>query len=646
MPIAQAAASLQDQYLQIYLTIQEADKLEADGQKAAAYKKYDQALKKLEALPKDWEPGIVNYRIKFCQEKLQSLSASVENTGSSASAAQSSGVAAPDTTKVRQTMSQLEAELEKTRKDLAAAIAETKDLRAKLAEVNHSRSQNIDEKLNELSRENQELRERLANAGTDSKSRDLEQRVADLLTEISSLKDQLQQAQAKAGQSGVSESKLQALEQKIANLTQENNVLKIQLAKSEEDKASLKAALDKNRPSEQRIADLLAQNSELTGKLAKAEETIKSLQSGGEGSVAALQSQLKTVQEQLAQQQRANAAFEQTNAELKKQLEDTQKKLASAASGNADSFQKENDMLRGIINRQLQEQARRDAAKRLAQEELDTLKIKSETLRQQIDILGSPVVVLSEEERALLRTPIAQIHNPTNVLQAPLDANGQPVPTGQTPPPASAEGADSVKNSESNVVDYRSKPRIPEDMRPYAQQASELFSQKKYDEAAGVYSKIIEKYPESLYAWSNLGVVRFQQQNYVEAQKALQQAVKLSPTDAFSYSILGIVYYQMSKFDDAINALTKAAALDPKDAKTYNYLGIACSQKGNQEAAEQQLRKAIEIDSNYGDAHFNLAVIYATQKPPAKELARKHYKQALDLGIPKDPQLDKLLPAQ
>jgi Flp pilus assembly protein TadD len=132
----------------------------------------------------------------------------------------------------------------------------------------------------------------------------------------------------------------------------------------------------------------------------------------------------------------------------------------------------------------------------------------------------------------------------------------------------------------------------------------------------------------------------------VEAQKALQQAVKLSPTDAFSYSILGIVYYQMSKFDDAINALTKAAALDPKDAKTYNYLGIACSQKGNQEAAEQQLRKAIEIDSNYGDAHFNLAVIYATQKPPAKELARKHYKQALDLGIPKDPQLDKLLPAQ
>ncbi len=51
----------------------------------------------------------------------------------------------------------------------------------------------------------------------------------------------------------------------------------------------------------------------------------------------------------------------------------------------------------------------------------------------------------------------------------------------------------------------------------------------------------------------------------------------------------------------------------------------------------------MEIDPNYADPHFNLAVIYATQKPPALELARRHYKQALDLGIPKDAQLEKLL---
>jgi len=83
--------------------------------------------------------------------------------------------------------------------------------------------------------------------------------------------------------------------------------------------------------------------------------------------------------------------------------------------------------------------------------------------------------------------------------------------------------------------------------------------------------------------------------------------------------------------------------LDPNDAKTRNYLGISSSHRGLQEAAEQECRKAIELDEGYADAHFNLAVIYATQKPPSKELAKRHYTRALELGVPKDPELERLL---
>ena len=135
--------------------------------------------------------------------------------------------------------------------------------------------------------------------------------------------------------------------------------------------------------------------------------------------------------------------------------------------------------------------------------------------------------------------------------------------------------------------------------------------------AAAKYQEIIDKYPESLYAWSNLGVVRFQQGKLPEALKALQQAVKLSPTDAFSYSNLGIVYYQMNEYENAISALERALALDPTNAKSHNYLGCACSQKGWSEVAEKEFLKAIEIDDTFGDAHFNLALVYATEKPPS-----------------------------
>lgn len=151
------------------------------------------------------------------------------------------------------------------------------------------------------------------------------------------------------------------------------------------------------------------------------------------------------------------------------------------------------------------------------------------------------------------------------------------------------------------------------------------------------------KYPQSIYALSNLGVVRFQQQKYPEAEKALREAIRVAPSDAFSHSVLGIALVQQEKYDDAIQILSRAVALDPSDAKTRNYLGISSSRKGLQEAAEQECRKAIELDEGYGDAHFNLAVIYATQTPPAKELAKRHYGRALELGVPKDSELEKLI---
>ncbi len=605
-------AGPQEDYLQIYLLIQEAEKLESDGQAASAAARYDEAQKRLQQLPEGWEEGIVKYRIKYCRDKIAKLKdAKDANPGATPPSAP-----APSTPTARETPP------------------------SSPSQISPPSSEEINKLKDEIGRLKQEL------AST-------KQQLTSALDEAKDLRAKLESAQQ-------------------------------QLAAA------------KSQNTEQKMADLLSENASLKEKLTKAEAQVKTLQTGGadgETSVPMLQAQLKKVQGLLAAQQEANAAFEKTTSDLKQQLEAAQKSLAEArqqiaSAQNPDAYRRENEILRGIITRQLQEQARRDVAKKIAQEQLDSLKINSEMLRQQIDILGSPVVVLSEEERALLLKPNADLNNGNTVTApltppatktvtvttttssapaapstpapapAPTPAAPEPAPSvasapapeppGTTPPATIPNASEQFTSPPATTAapeseDYRSKPRIPNDIRALAQQASDLFAQKRYDDAAAVYQKMIDKYPESLYAWSNLGVVRFQQQNFPEAQKALQQAVRLSPTDAFSHSILGIVYYSLGKYDDAVSTLTRAKALEPNDAKTHNYLGIACSQKGWQEAAEQELRKAIEIDPQYGDAHFNLAVIYATQKPPAKELARRHYKLAQDLGIPKDPQLEKLL---
>ena len=123
----------------------------------------------------------------------------------------------------------------------------------------------------------------------------------------------------------------------------------------------------------------------------------------------------------------------------------------------------------------------------------------------------------------------------------------------------------------------------------------------------------------------------------------LKKAVALAPQDEFARTTLGIVYYRQSKFDDALSELTKSLAINPRSATAHNYLGITASQKGWQEAAEREILEAIADNPDYADAHFNLAVIYATARPPAKELAKQHYAKATSLGTERDPSLEKLL---
>jgi Tfp pilus assembly protein PilF len=55
------------------------------------------------------------------------------------------------------------------------------------------------------------------------------------------------------------------------------------------------------------------------------------------------------------------------------------------------------------------------------------------------------------------------------------------------------------------------------------------------------------------------------------------------------------------------------------------------------------LETAISVDPKYADAHFNLAVVLATNDPPDKESAGKYYQQARELGAERDESLEQLI---
>jgi Flp pilus assembly protein TadD len=174
-------------------------------------------------------------------------------------------------------------------------------------------------------------------------------------------------------------------------------------------------------------------------------------------------------------------------------------------------------------------------------------------------------------------------------------------------------------------------------------QAQRAFAARRFDEAEDKYKQVLKMDEENPVSLANLAAIQLELQKRDEAETNLKKALSVQPDDSYALSLMGMLRFQQGRYDDALDALSRSAQLDPKNAETQNYLGITLSQKGLREAAETALRKAIVLNPNYAGAHHNLAVIYATQKPPFIELARFHYNKALALGQPGNPELEKQL---
>ena len=559
-----SAASPQDDYLQIYVMIQEGDKLTQGGQNSQGREKYETAIQRLEKLKNEnpeWEPTIVKYRIKYLNEKLDSLK-SAKDTSPAPKPAPAPATLTPAPTTTEKPASAEKPTPSEPKAEIPAAPAPA-----------------------------------ASPAVADDPSA-LRQKVIALSGELESARTELRQAKSD-------------LDAAVA------------------DKKQLQQKLSASPAPDADVAKLQEENTSLRGKLSAAEESLKKA-AGGEiaGEMTSLRGQVDQLEKKLAEANNKSAELARANEEYKTKIASltTQLQQAGTAGKSDSTLAKENTMLRSILDRQLKEQARREAARRLVLDEFKNLAVSTDALKTQMEVLSSPLLSLTDEEQGMLK-----FSAPTLVAPEPAAA-AAPTPTlsSTTEKPVSPES-------------YSEKPRIPDEFKETAAQATSLYNEKKFDESAAAYEKILAKYPQSIYALSNLGVVRFQQQKYPEAEKALREAIRVAPNDAFSHSVLGIALVQQEKYDDAIQILSRAVALDPADAKTRNYLGISSSRKGLQEAAEQECRKAIELDEGYGDAHFNLAVIYATQTPPAKELAKRHYGRALELGDPKDHELEKLI---
>ncbi len=552
-----------EMFLKAYMTAQQGEKLEHENQFKSALAKYRFAGSLLEELRKshaDWQPAIVEYRGRKVSESILRVQSEVStqddltagptplpggapvlpqsaapvesnvevevapSTPRETAARAPSDAAIQETTrKLRDKVDQLEAELQKSRTQISSVEREKESLSGRLKETKSKldkaqgeldTAKGAERQVRDQLSQAQDSLKKVATAGTsDGKAQQA------LKGEIAQLKKAL--ASAQVGRAAA-EKKRDAAN---ARATEADN--QVSGATKERDEALTQVKGMKK--SEQHVQVLVAENSDLKQKLAGAEKAIHELgedKPRKEKELADVKQQLEQLRGQLAASQKQNQGYEITVMNLRSQLDEAgsqleKVKLTGANAQETAKLTKENEMLRNIIVRERQEEARRDQAKKLMLAEFDKLQIKSDTLTQQIELLAQPVARLTTDELALLRQPVVSISddNPAAVkasftfAKQSSAAAAKSTGPGRPEKPSAEEAGSSASGGHNNSTGYTMssvfKPSgVPNEVVDLARQAKENFDHGKYRSAEKQYQEILTKSPEqplfALQSWGRL----------------------------------------------------------------------------------------------------------------------------------------------
>ncbi|RBP42450.1 tetratricopeptide repeat protein [Roseimicrobium gellanilyticum] len=177
---------------------------------------------------------------------------------------------------------------------------------------------------------------------------------------------------------------------------------------------------------------------------------------------------------------------------------------------------------------------------------------------------------------------------------------------------------------------------LPPNNTSISELAAQAFGRKDWETARKYYEQMLRDDPLNALTHANLGAVEQQAGRLKEAQALFSRAVAINPDLQQTWVALGLVSYEKGDLYYALHAIGRAIHEDPTDARAHNYLAAVSKKLGWLDAAEAELLRAIELDPNYGNAHFNLCIMYLERKPPALELAKRHYEKAVALGAARD----------
>lgn len=400
----------------------------------------------------------------------------------------------------------------------------------------------------------------------------------------------------------------------------------------------------KNAMNPEDLKKLLADNSRLKQELEVARKQVETIKTEGgkkDEEITTLKGQLTVIQSELTKLRQENTSYQGQVADLTVKLKDLNQQMEklsadkTLASAESAKITNENKMLRNIIMRQIRQQERQRQAKELVIAEMNKMESASRTLMDNLEEMTSVKVMLTVDEESLFTEPELKEIFTASAVSATLEAKSS---KNSTKTKAKAGKDDALPLPTGAPENYDSSPE-----QKLMTQAFEAIGKNDFKTAEQAYQDALRANPRNTAALANLAGIKLQNKQHGEAELLLQKCLVYEPDNQSAHYRLGICYFQQNKLNEALSSFEKCVRVNNNDALAHHYLGIIASRMGNRSRAETEFKSAVAANPEYGDAYFNLAVLYATTDPRDMALAKKNYYNALAHGIKEDKAMEKIL---
>lgn len=383
------------------------------------------------------------------------------------------------------------------------------------------------------------------------------------------------------------------------------------------------------------LRELVQQNEELRNQLEKIQkyaETVNGLDREKSKEIAMLKNELEAVNSKWQSVKELNETYQTRIEELQNKLTLFQNGLNSEeALLLADAnpvVAAENDLLQGVVVKQLQRQAQRKMATDLLLAQLDKIGVRTESLDALIEDIATGAQFTDTQKNLFKGPEISEL-----IADAESRAlSYQPPTTPKVKIPTANGGVEEQK--------------LGKELSQIQKSARLDFVEGRFLEAEQGYEQYLKYRPNNVPCLCNLALVNITVKRYDEAQEHLKKAIEIDGNSGAAHYLLGRTYFVQGRHDDALTSLETGLTHDPKNPKAHNCVGVIASQKGWVDRAEDSFNEAVKIDPDFGDAHFNLAVLFATRDDANALKTKEHYFKALHLGIPRDASIETFLKQQ